>query len=125
MEGLMADYREISQDYAQGAIKATFTLNGGASIAILSQVSKLTGSISSVLLGVVLLLWCFGVALSATTWGLGFYSTRYVDKSERESNVADNLDISNKYMAWSLRCIFASITVFLIGAIILAFALMW
>ena len=120
----MADYREISQDYAQGAIKAAFTLNGGASIAILSQVSNLKGNISDVILGVVLLLWCFGVALSAITWALGFSSTRFVDKSERESDEANNLDISNKYMAWSLRCIYASIAVFLIGAIVLAVALM-
>jgi hypothetical protein len=28
MEREMADYREISQGYAQGAIKAAFTLNG-------------------------------------------------------------------------------------------------
>ena len=33
----VADYREISQAYAQGAIKGVVLINGGAAIAILAQ----------------------------------------------------------------------------------------
>jgi len=120
----MADYREISQEYAQGAIKASFTLNGGASIAILSQISKLEDNVPDLILGLVLLLWCLGVALSTITWVLGFASTRYVDKSERENDVSGNLiNTANDYMAWSLRCIFASIATFFLGAVLLALTL--
>jgi len=120
----MADYRDISQEYAQDAIKAAFTLNGGASIAILSQISNLKGNITDLVLGLVLLFWCFGVTLSTITWGLGFYLTRYVDKSERENDISgDLINTANDYMAWGFGCIFASIAAFFLGAVLLALAL--
>lgn len=39
----MADYREISQEYARGGIKAALFVNGGAAVALLSQVAELGG----------------------------------------------------------------------------------
>lgn len=36
----MADYREISQEYAQGAIKACILINAGAAAALLTQSAK-------------------------------------------------------------------------------------
>ncbi|KAB7615788.1 hypothetical protein F9L33_03225 [Amylibacter sp. SFDW26] len=81
----MVDYREISQDYAQGAIKAAFALNGTSCIAIVSQLSDIRDSLFSSYVGLSLKLWCIGLSLSALTWIIGFASARYVDKSYNES----------------------------------------
>jgi hypothetical protein len=48
----VADYREISQEYAKQGINAAFLLNGGAAVALLSQTAALreqglSGAISS------------------------------------------------------------------------------
>jgi hypothetical protein len=76
----VADYREISQSYAQGAIKAAILLNSGAAVAVLSQASELKGQglISAVQSPMVF--WMCGTAAAALAWVIAFYSTRYVDK---------------------------------------------
>ncbi len=79
----MADYREISQQYAQGAIKAVILVNGGAAVAVLSQVSTLLRLLDHQLVGYALLAFLGGVNFGLMTWLFGFFSTRYVDIAER------------------------------------------
>ena len=57
----MADYREISQAYAQGAAKVAVLINGAAAVAVLNQVSGL----KDIRLEVTFAL------LSWAAWGLG------------------------------------------------------
>lgn len=79
----MADYREISQQYAQGAIQAGIILNGGAAIAVLSQATRLISVGLAGPLRFAMLCWILGTFFAAVTWVLAFSSTRLVDKSER------------------------------------------
>ena len=119
----MADYREISQEYAQQGIKGAFLLNGGAAVALLSQAAdlKANGLASSVSGG--LQIWALGTALAAATWVLAFLSTRYVDKSEREADKkGGHLRISDGLMLAGLITVGLSILFFLLGCIVLASA---
>ncbi|WP_299085796.1 hypothetical protein [uncultured Ruegeria sp.] len=79
----MADYREISQEYAQGSIKAAILINGGASVAVLSQLSGLREFMDHGAISCGLLAFAAGVVLGAVTWLLAFSSTRFVDQKDR------------------------------------------
>lgn len=68
----MADYREISQEYAQGGFKAVALLNGGAAVAILTQLSELKELAQPVL--VASSFWAAGITLSALAWIAAFIS---------------------------------------------------
>ncbi|CAA0096363.1 Uncharacterised protein [Starkeya nomas] len=117
----MADYREISQQYAQGGMKAGVLLNGGAAIALLSQVAdlyaaKLIGGVRPALICSAL-----GTFCAAAAWMFAFLSTRYVDKSEREPDLeVQHLHRSNKWMYAGLAAIALSLLLFVGGALILA-----
>jgi hypothetical protein len=112
----MADYREISQDYAQGGIKAVVLLNGGASVAVLSQISKLPMMAASIAWAMAF--WDIGLVAGALTWLFGFMSARYVDKHEREG-IGGHLDASNKLMNAGLVAIVISLLLFVAGSAIL------
>lgn len=117
----MADYRDISQQYAQGAIKAVTLLNGGAAVALLSQVSSLLTTPLASAIRIPMTLWAFGTALGGAVWILGFLSTRHVDKSERELGLEGvNLTISNRHMYTGVLVLIASLACFLAGCIYLA-----
>lgn len=117
----MADYREISQEYAKGAINAAILINAGAAVALLTQLSALQGT---PLFGIVfysVIWWTFGVALASFSWLAAFTSTRYVDKSARETGSrARHLRTSNIAMQIGLALIFGSIVCFCCGAAIMA-----
>ena len=87
----MADYREISQGYAQGGIKAATLINGAAAIAVLSQMTELTKLTNDGSPVISLSIWSFGVFVSVITWVLAFNSTRFVDNAER-SGTPDEFD---------------------------------
>ena len=123
----MADYREISQEYAQGAIKACILINAGAAAALLTQSAKfiemnkpgLTAGLTCSML-----LWAVGTVTAISVWMLAFFSTRYVDKSERENALSSrHLRTSNSFMYAAFVAIVASIVLFLIGCFTLALSL--
>jgi hypothetical protein len=116
----MADYREISQEYAQGAIKATSLLNGGAAVAVGSQFVSMPSAVSQAVV-TSMIIWIVGVTLGAAVWAVAFASTRYVDKYMDE-NVGSHLDVSNKLMHAGLTMIALSFIAFLVGATNLALA---
>ncbi len=115
----MADYREISQQYAQGGIKAFILLNAGASVAVLSQALDLIqkGLASEVRLAMTL--WVLGIVAAALVWVAGFFSTRLVDKSEDEKR-PEYLRLSNAFMAIGLGLMLLSLVLFALGCWTLA-----
>lgn len=120
----MADYREISQEYAKEGIKAAVVLNSGAMIAVLTQLAKIP-DMSRTVVGIAMLLWSAGIVAGALTWVLAFVSTRYVDKSEREPDLTEkHLETSNNFMKWGYGFVAASLALFLAGCLAIAFHLM-
>jgi hypothetical protein len=116
----MADYREISQEYARGGIKAVILLNGGAAVAVLSQIGGLPPHIATSAANS-MMLWAIGTALGAIGWIMAFYSTRYVDKWQDEQDDRHR-KTSNLFQVLGLICVGASVALFLIGSICLAAA---
>ncbi len=120
----MADYREISQEYAKGAIRAVILINGGAAVALLSQLGKLTelGYADDVALS--MKVWAAGVAIGVLNWLFAFLSTRYVDKSEREAEHKEvHLSTSNTWMLAGQVAFVVSVGCFIWGCFSLAWNL--
>ena len=82
----MADYRQISQDYAQGGIKAAILINGAAAIAVLSQLGKLANQGLGMEVVIALVLWGIGVSCGAATWVLCFFQP-FVSTRARENKL--------------------------------------
>jgi predicted membrane channel-forming protein YqfA (hemolysin III family) len=117
----MADYREISQEYAKSAIGAAMLINAGASVAVLSQLAELykLDLLSSVVWSV--MAWTVGVVLAALAWPTAFLSSRFVDKSERDRGLERAyLQVSNRWMHAGVILVFASILCFAGGAAYMA-----
>jgi hypothetical protein len=82
-----ADYREIYQQYAQGAIKACILINAGAAAALLTQSAKfIEMSKPAITAGLAcgMLLWAVGAVVAIGAWIAAFFSSRYVDRSKEE-----------------------------------------
>ena len=119
---MAADYREISQEYAQGGIKAALLINGGAAVALLSQVAELAKAGIADSATSAIIVWAFGVFAAAGAWLVSFMSTRYVDKSEREENKTEaHLKTADIFMNVGLGLIAASLICFLVGSISIAY----
>jgi hypothetical protein len=120
----MADYREISQQYAQGGIKAAAVLNGGAAIALLTQTADLLEKGYGQQVANSLELWAAGVTASAVTWIIAFLSTRHVDRSEERGRNTDyELVTSDRYMLIGLLLFCVSVGFFVWGACALSSSL--
>lgn len=121
----MADSREIAHEYAKGGIRGIALINGGAAVAVLSQLNPLFGLGVGTEATVAILLWAVGVATAAATWLVAFLSTRYVDRADRsETETARQAEIrnSNRYMRAGLTLMAFGIALFVIGAIIIVSA---
>ena len=120
----MADYREISQEYAQGAIKACILINAGAAAALLTQSAKLVEMNKPAITAGArcsMLLWALGTVAAVSTWVLAFISTRYVDKSERANTLQSrHIRTSDLYMRAGLIAIVSSLVLFVVGCVTLA-----
>lgn len=117
----MADYREISQEYAKSAIGAAMLINAGASVAVLSQLAELykLDLLSSVVWSV--MGWTAGVVLAAMAWPAAFLSARFVDKSEKERDrEASHIHRSNCWMYAGMGLVMASMSCFALGAAYMA-----
>jgi len=117
----MADYREISQQYAQGGIKAAAVLKGGAAIALLSQAADLLEKGFGDHVSKSLSIWAAGIVVSALTWMVAFLSTRHVDRSEQAGRDQERgLRISDRYMTAGVVLVAISIALFVWGAWVLS-----
>lgn len=117
----VADYREISQQYAKEGIRTIILLNGGAAVALLSQAGHLVeqGLVGGV--RAAMIWWSAGAGVGAVTWILAFASTRYVDKSERETaSQHRHLKTSDWLMLAGLICVALALICFGAGAATLA-----
>ncbi|WP_141343193.1 hypothetical protein [Bradyrhizobium sp. USDA 3458] len=120
----MADYRDISQQYAQGATKACILINAGAAAALLTQSAKFIEMDKPAItagLTCSMFLWALGTVAAASTWILAFLSTRYVDKSERENTLQNrHLRTSDLYMLAGVIAVVGSLVLFIAGCLTLA-----
>jgi hypothetical protein len=114
----MVDYRAESIENARGAIKAGTLLNGGAAVALLTQLSTLPEAIAGAVL-TSMVWWCAGLTLAALAWIAAFISTRFVDKWLDEKNDAHRVTSNNAQYAGIL-LILGSIVAFLAGCLFLA-----
>ena len=115
----MADYRELSQVYANEAIKAVSVLNGGAALALLTQTSDLVEAKLGDIYFSPMCWWTAGLVIATLLWTFAFASTRYVDKGERENDAA-HISKSNLWMYAALFGFFISVVCFAVGAVTLA-----
>ncbi len=117
---MVADYRQISQEYAKEAIKAALLINGAAAVSLLTQSTKLIEQGLADEAAGAMIWWASGVLLAAMTWLLAFLSTRYVDKSERENNSSRHMAVSNRYMMTAGALVLFSMICFMVGCALLA-----
>ena len=119
----MADYREISQQYAQGGLRALAVANGGAAIAVLSQLGQLQQLDLAASTGNALIAWVVGISLALTCWLISFLSTRHVDRSEEPSRDNEKeRKISNYFMYFGMILFLGSLACFAYGCISLSIA---
>ena len=119
LEGLsLVDYRQESIENARGAIKAVTLLNGGAAVALLTQISTIKSEIAGAVL-TAMAWWSVGLALAACAWVAAFLSTRYVDKWLDEKEDAHRVT-SNNAQYTGIGMILGSILCFVIGCMLLA-----
>lgn len=113
-----SDYRPISQQYARGAINAVILVNGGASVAVLSQLNELSGLIEPRYIAWALILFALGITFGMFAWVAGFSSARQVDRylrrQERTYGKAD------AWMWVALILLVLAIITFLNGCLFLA-----
>lgn len=120
----MADYREISQEYAKGCLVALTTVNGGAAVALLSQAADLLAADLAASLVWPMAMWSAGTTCALIVWVVGFVSTRLVDKSEREPALAGkHIATSDRFMAAGIVLALGSIAFFVGGCVALAVSL--
>ena len=115
----MADYREISQTYAHGAIKAGVILNGGAAIGVLTQVGDLVQHGMAGGIKASMAFWALGTISAAACWLAGFLSARYVDKAAREDDARyqQNIATSDRWMGAAIGLIVTSGFAFVAGCV--------
>ena len=117
----MADYREISQHYAQGSIKAVILANSGGALAILSQVGALAEFITLGWLATAIIVYTIGVATGILSWIAAFASTRHVDR--KEQGLDPDYAEANKYQLTGVILVFLSLFCFCLSATIVGFAI--
>jgi len=114
----LVDYRQESIENARGAIKAAMLLNGGAAVALLSQISTLPHEIAGAVL-YSMGWWSGGLSLASLAWVAAFISTRYVDKWLDEKDDAHRVT-SNNAQQTGILLIVGAILCFATGCCLLA-----
>lgn len=115
------DYREISQEYARGGIRAVILLNSGAAVAVLSQLSSLMKHIDTSVIAFSILAFVMGSTLGGICWLTAFCSTRYVDRYQREQE--STLEKADKFMVITGLLYLSSTGCFLVGCVSLTLAI--
>lgn len=110
----MTAYKNISQDYAKTGIKSVALLNGGAVVALITQLSALSSIAGPVLLAGVL--WILGVSLAAAAWFAGHLAAQCVLVFERDDADA-MLDRSYWWMHVSIATVLGGLICFMTGAL--------
>ena len=116
-----ADYRTISQQYAQGGINSVILINGGAAAAVLSQFEHLKALMTPLTIGSSMILYALGVLAGTFVWLAGFLSTRHVDRTLRGQN--DDYRLADQWMTTGVIAILCSGVFFLLACMVLAIGL--
>ncbi len=120
----MADYRQISQDYARAAVNTSVLLNGGAAVAFISQIGSLVSTGFGPLIFWPLTLWATGAFFAGITYPLAFFSTRHVDRSERSTTSSKRdkeLMVADRFMYVGIATSVSSFMLFGFGCACLAY----
>ena len=116
----MADTRDISQQYAQGAIRTAVLLNSGAIIAALSQLGELSRISDDPFMARPFSFWILGALLGACCWWPAFLSARALEHARRRSIPAAerraSLDWSRTLQSLGILAFLASLACFGGGA---------
>ncbi len=126
----MADYREITQEYAKGAIKTVILINAGSIVAILNQLPEISKLTSLWSLKLAMSAWIFGILFGVLSWILAFKSTIefgnfYESNQSPKQNDQANIfhDTGNQFTAYAVNSIFLSLFVFVVGCLVIIFSL--
>lgn len=119
----MTDYREYAQQYAQGGIKAVVILNGGAAVALLTQLGGLSALAKPVLVSMSFR--SGGLVCGALTWLLAFAATRNFDEWHQtlshDATRADGYRVNgNSFQLWATITALLSLGLFVTGCLCLA-----
>lgn len=118
----MADYREITQEYAKGAIKAVMLLNAGAALAILSQFSSIVTVSNSDAVKCAMIAWIVGILFGFFTWVGGYVATiefgNYYQSREGEGPTNETaFKKGNFYTRTTTVLLFISLLLFVAGCL--------
>ncbi|UWQ58644.1 hypothetical protein K3722_00480 [Leisingera caerulea] len=113
-----ANYREISQQYAQGAIRAVVLVNSGAAVALLSQMTGLLAVVPKQAVGWAFVAFIFGVFFGCIAWLCGFYNARFVDLTIRGQ--LPSYDVANRWQHWGVGLLVVGLLCFLAGCLSMA-----
>lgn len=126
----MADYREITQEYAKGAIKTVILVNAGGIIATLNQLSEVLKFASPYSLKWAMVIWVIGIVFGVASWALGYMSTTQFGNSDeikmsanitRSSQSEKYNDRANKYANRTAIAILMSLVCFVTGCLLVIF----
>ncbi|MEI2384970.1 hypothetical protein [Breoghania sp. JC706] len=122
MELPQDSYREFSQEYAKGGIRAVIFVNGGAAVATLSQLTALSNLFPKSAIGIALISFIIGILFGVLTWVAGFISNRHVDRKLR--NQEKTYLSADIWMYIGIFLSLLSISAFAFGCLRLAVAFM-
>lgn len=124
----MADYREITQDYAKGAIKTVILVNAGGIIATLNQLEEITKFASTNSLKWAMAIWVFGIVFGVAAWACGYVSTVNYGNFDEFKNSSENVNEANGYhnsggsfARYTAITIFLSLLSFVLGCLLIIF----
>ena len=126
----MADYRDITQEYAKGAIKTVILISAGSIIAILNQLPEISKLASLWSLKLAMTAWVFGIVFGVLSWILAFKSTIELgNHDEWKQSPANNekseafRNTGNQFSNYAAFSTSLSLIFFFTGCLVIIFAL--
>ncbi len=116
----MADYREITQEYAKGAMKTVVLINAGGIIATLNQFAEITKFASTGSLKCAMTMWVFGIVFGVFSWVAGYASTVGFGNYQ-ETNQNSYHDHGNLYAKIAAIMIGLSLSAFIAGCMVIIY----
>lgn len=117
------EFDAFVQEYAKGGIAAVILLNGGASVALLSQIDKMLELGLKSPSAYALTIWSIGIVLGALTWLMAMASSRHASRSlSPYFRGAHELRVSDLWMYAGIASMLASLASFALGVFLMAWA---
>ena len=110
---MTAEYQLMSQEYAQGAIKASILINSGAAIVLLGQLPSISHFLEARPIGFAFLAFSNGIALASLAWLCIFFNARRIEIALRKRR--PELKKAKKWQHTAVTAVSLSIVSFLLG----------